>query len=174
MPYILAQAKDSASRGFPMLRALFFEFPADPGSWNVEDEYMFGSDLLVAPLMDEGSKGRGVYLPPGQWIDYQTGQAYRGGGWHDIEAGQIPVILLVKDNSVIPHVKVAQSTDAIDWANVELRVFSTGGAAVEGLFTLPERGVERLRLEAKQGAYSLNSDPLRGRVRWQINRFPAR
>ncbi|HEV3471179.1 MAG TPA: TIM-barrel domain-containing protein [Pyrinomonadaceae bacterium] len=173
MPYILAQAKDSSARGFPVLRTLFFEFPGDPTSWAIEDEYMFGSDLLVAPLMDEGSEGRAVYLPPGAWIDYQTGKAYRGAQWHDIEAGQIPVVLLVRDHAVIPHVRVAQSTDEIDWANVELRVFSTDDAAAEGLFTLPRGGVETLRLEAGRGTYALRADPLRGRVRWQIKRFPA-
>ena len=53
MPYIYAQAKDSSARGFPMLRPLFFEYPNDPGSWTIDDEYMFGSDLLVAPMFDE-------------------------------------------------------------------------------------------------------------------------
>ena len=175
MPYILAQAKDSSAKGFPMLRALFFEFPADPNAWNVEDEYMFGSDLLVAPLMDEGATGRSVYLPPGTWIDYQTGKAYLGAQWHNIEAGQIPVVLLVRDHSVIPHVKVAQSTDEIDWANVELRVFSNDYATAEGRFTLPKSGgVETLRLDAVSGGYALRNDPLRGRVKWQINHFRPR
>ena len=66
MPYIYAQAKDSSARGLPMLRALFVEFPEDAGSWSVEDEYLFGSDILVAPLLETGTKGRDVYLPPGQ------------------------------------------------------------------------------------------------------------
>src|ERR687889_998531 len=73
MPYIIAQAKDSSARGYPMLRALFFEYPNDPASWTIDDEYMFGSDLLVAPLMESASARR-VYLPPGDWIDYQAGK----------------------------------------------------------------------------------------------------
>jgi alpha-D-xyloside xylohydrolase len=174
MPYILAQAKDSSAKGFPLLRALFFEFPEDPDAWNIEDEYMFGSSLLVAPLMDEGASARAVYLPPGRWIDYQTGLAYGGAAWHRIEAGAIPVVLLVRDHSVIPHVRVAQSTDQIDWTNVELRVFSTDAAAAAGLFTLPKGEVETLRLEASRGGYALGSDPLRGRVKWQITRPPPR
>jgi alpha-D-xyloside xylohydrolase len=175
MPYILAQARDSSARGFPMLRALFFEFPEDPNSWNVEDEYLFGSDLLVAPLMEEGAAGRKVYLPPGRWIDYQTGKTYPGAQWHEIEAGAVPVVLLVKDRSVIPHVEAAQSTDRIDWANVELRVFSADAEAAEGLFALPQGGLQALRLEpAPGGGYALKSDPLRGKVKWRIGRFPAR
>src|ERR1019366_2819587 len=89
MPYVYAQAVDSAKKGFPMLRTLFFEFPEDPTSWLIEDEYMFGADILVAPLMEEVME-RNVYLPPGTWIDYQSKAAYRGAQWHKIKAGVIP------------------------------------------------------------------------------------
>ena len=51
MPYVYAQALDSSKRGFPMLRALFFEYPEDLTCWLIEDEYLFGSDILVAPLL---------------------------------------------------------------------------------------------------------------------------
>ena len=171
MPYILAQSKDSSAKGHPVLRALFFEYPQDPTAWTVDDEYMFGSDLLVAPLM-ESANVRRVYLPPGDWIDYQTGKAYAGGRWHQIEAGEIPVVLLVRNHAAIPHVKVAQSTGDIDWKNVELRVFSTDNSVTaSGLFALPDGGVQTLKLKAPAGTYALQSDPLRGQVRWDITRF---
>ncbi|MDD7724805.1 MAG: glycoside hydrolase family 31 protein, partial [Bacteroidales bacterium] len=64
MPYVYAQAKDCSNRGLPMVRALFIEFPDDPGAWNVEDEYMFGSQILVAPLLESGTE-RTCYLPKG-------------------------------------------------------------------------------------------------------------
>ena len=75
MPYVYAQAKDCSDHGLPMVRALFVEYPEDPGSWNVDDEYLFGSSILVAPLMETGATARNVYLPPGTWIDYQTGKS---------------------------------------------------------------------------------------------------
>ena len=99
MPYVYAQAKDCSEHGLPMVRALFVEFPDDPGSWQVDDEYLYGSQILVAPLMHENETGRDVYLPPGTWIDYQTGKAYAG-GWQKIEAGKIPEIILVRDGTV--------------------------------------------------------------------------
>jgi alpha-D-xyloside xylohydrolase len=173
MPYILAQAKDSSARGWPMLRALFFEYPNDPTSWTVDDEYMFGSDLLVAPLL-ESANARRVYLPPGDWIDYQTGKAYAGERWQQIEAGQIPVVLLVRNHAVVPHVKVAQSTDDIDWKNVELRVFGTDNAAASGRFALPNGNVQTLSLTGSAAGYVLQNDPLRGQVKWQVTRFPSR
>ena len=108
MPYIYAQAKDCSERGLPMMRALFIEFPNDPGAWLVDDEYLFGTDLLVAPLFENLTK-RDVYLPTGKWIDYQTGKVYSE-GWHNIEAGKIPIVVMVRDGSVIPHIGLAQST----------------------------------------------------------------
>ena len=88
MPYVYAQAKECTEKGLPMLRALFVEFPDDPGAWKVDDEYLFGSQILVAPLLESGITGRTVYLPEGKWIDYQTEKVYEG-GWHRIEAGSL-------------------------------------------------------------------------------------
>ncbi len=167
MPYIYAQAKDSSARGFPMVRPLFFEFPNDPGSWAIDDQYMFGSDLLVAPLFANVDR-RKVYLPPGTWIDYQSGRVYEGAAWREIPAGQIPIVLLVKNNSVLPHIKVAQSTKDMDWNNVELRVFSTDNGPVTGLFTTPDSGVQTLSLVSRGRTYALSQDPQGGKVKWDI------
>jgi alpha-D-xyloside xylohydrolase len=169
MPYIYAEAKEASKKGYPMLRALFFEYPNDPTSWMIDDQYMFGSKLLVAPLMEPGDT-RKVYLPPGTWIDYQTNKTYEGAKWHNITAGQIPVILLVKDLTVLPHLKVAQSTADMDWANVELRVFSSDTAPVSGLFTSPQTDVVNLELNGSASGYKLKSDPLGGKTKWQITR----
>ena len=167
MPYIYAHAKDSSARGFPMVRPLFFEFPNDPGSWTIDDQYMFGSDLLVAPLFASVDR-RKVYLPPGTWIDYQSGRVYEGAAWREIPAGQIPIVLLVKNHSVLPHLKVAQSTKEMDWNNVELRVFSTDNAAVTGLFTRPDSGLQTLSLLSRGRTFALGEDPQAGKVKWDI------
>ncbi len=135
MPYVYAQAKDCSNRGLPMLRALFVEYPHDAGAWLVEDEYMFGSQILVAPLMESGTS-RTCYLPEGKWIDYQTGKVYEGGYRH-ITAGEIPCVILVRDGSLIPHVPVAQSTDKIDWSKMELKAYKADAAVCEGLVFKP-------------------------------------
>ena len=170
MPYIIAQAKESSAHGYPMLRTLFFEYPNDPTSWLIEDEYMFGSDLLVAPLIEDGDT-RKVYLPPGSWIDYQSGKVYAGGLWHQITAGQVPVIALVKDHTVVPHIAIAQSTSQMDWKNIELRVFSTDRSAAAGLFALPDGDPQRLNLTGSPTGYTLASDPWSNQVKWKITRF---
>ena len=136
MPYVYAQAKECTEKGLPMLRALFVEFPDDPGAWRVDDEYLFGSQILVAPLLESGITGRTVYLPEGKWIDYQTEKVYEG-GWHRIEAGSLPIIMLVRDGSVLPHLKLAQSTSEMDWSKMSLKVYSADKKQAEGLICLP-------------------------------------
>ena len=136
MPYVYAQAKECTEKGLPMLRALFVEFPDDPGAWRVDDEYLFGSQILVAPLLESGITGRSVYLPEEKWIDYQTEKVYEG-GWHKIEAGSLPIIMLVRDGSVLPHLKLAQSTSEMDWNKMSLKVYSADKKQAEGLICLP-------------------------------------
>ena len=135
MPYVYAQAKDCSERGLPMVRALLVEFPHDKGAWLVEDEYMFGSQILVAPLMESGNI-RDVYLPKGKWIDYQTGKVYEG-GYQTIEAGKIPAIILVRDGSLIPHAPLAQRTDQINWNKIELKAYKADASKCTGLLFKP-------------------------------------
>ncbi|HZT22091.1 MAG TPA: TIM-barrel domain-containing protein [Verrucomicrobiae bacterium] len=169
MPYVYAQARDCSEDGLPMVRALFVEYPDDPGSWLVDDEYLFGSQMLVAPLMHEHATGRAVYLPPGTWIDYQTGKAYPG-GWQNIEAGPIPALILVRDGSVIPHIALAQCTAQMDWSKIELRVFARHATTAQGLIFLPgETQTRELTLTQSGGGFKLNTDPLAGKVTWKIS-----
>lgn len=119
MPYVFAQAKQCTQTGLPMVRALFVEFPNDPGAWSVDDAYLFGSDIYVAPMM-ENTDSRDVYLPgENNWIDYQTGKSYPH-GWNTIKQGEIPCVILVREGAVIPHIALAQSTAEMDWSKIDL------------------------------------------------------
>jgi alpha-D-xyloside xylohydrolase len=168
MPYIYAQATLASREGHPMVRALFFEYPEDLTSWLIEDQYLFGTDLLVAPLMEEASD-REVYLPPGFWIDYQGGRVYEGARWHTMRAGRLPVVMLVRNGTAIPHADLAQSTGEIDWHSLELKVFCAGAEAAEGLVCLPEDGeLHPLRLKRANAGFALEGDALQGRVAWSV------
>lgn len=164
MPYIYAQAKESSEKGLPMLRALFVEFPNDPGSWLVDNEYLFGSDLLVAPLFEEITE-RDVYLPAGTWIDYQTKKVYQG-GWHKIKAGDIPIIVLVKNGAVIPHIKLAQSTQDMDWSKLTLKVFATENtSSATGKVYLPDTDTaQTITTNKKNGSFEVSQNPLNGKT----------
>ncbi len=186
MPYIYAQAAASARRGHPLLRPLFFEFPTDPTSWLIEDEYMFGSDFLVAPLFDD-AEGRLVYMPPGGWIDYQTGRFYRGGTWYAIEAGEIPVVVLVKDGAAVPRIELAQHTGEIDWRHIELCAFCAEAQQATGLVALPpevsaalglalpgaEVEVHEVALRREEEGLRFESDPLGGAIEWKVTTEPV-
>ena len=168
MPYIYAQAKDCSERGLPMLRALFVEYPDDPGAWLVEDEYLFGSDLLVAPLFEAKATERQVYLPGGKWTDYQTGKVYPA-GWHRIKVGPIPAVILVRDGVVIPHIALAQSTKDLDWSKIELAVFAPEATTATGLVCLPDnQKLYAIMLEKAGATFALKNDPLAGKVTWRV------
>ena len=140
MPYVYSQAKKCTEEGLPMMRALLIEYPNDPGAWLVDDAYLFGDNIMVAPLLETG-KSRDVYLPgEDKWIDYQTGEVYSP-GWNHIECGELPVVMLVKDGSAIPHVPVAQCTDQIDWNKVIWKKYIVDKEEAEGLLFVPMRGM---------------------------------
>ena len=171
MPYVYAQAKYCTEHGLPMVRALFIEYPNDPGSWLVEDEYLFGSDILVAPLMHAQTTARDVYLPAGQWIDYQMGKVYTG-GWHHIEAGKIPAVILVRDGTVIPHIKLTQSAMQMDWSKLDLVVYATDTQKAQGLICLPsDNKLHRISVTRKDNTFVLENDPLAGKVVWKIQSY---
>lgn len=114
MPYTVKEAEECAANGWPMFRALQVEFPEDSGVWQIEDEYMFGKDFLVAPLLTQTRK-RSVYLPAGQeWVNYQSGKTYAP-GWHTLTPeGELDCIIMVRKGAEIPTVKPALSTSRID------------------------------------------------------------
>ncbi len=118
MPYVYEEAKKCVATGLPMQRALLLDYPDDPGAWMIEDEYLFGESILVAPMLEDGNS-RNVYLPgKGSWVDYQTGKTYSA-GWHHITCGKLPIIMLVKKGATIKTAPVAQSTQWIDWNKVQ-------------------------------------------------------
>ena len=139
MPYVYAQAKESSENGWPMMRALLFEYPDDPGAWMVEDEYLFGNNLLVAPMLEDGTS-RDVYLPgKDKWIDYQTGKVYNP-GWNHVECGELSIVIMVKDGSAIPHIPVAQCTDQLIWDKITWKQYKADKKTTNGLLCLPSDG----------------------------------
>ncbi len=79
--------RQAHEKGDPVIRALFYEFPEDPACWDVTDAYLFGPDILVAPVCHEKARSRQVYLPAGAaWVHAGNGQTYQGGQSYEIEA----------------------------------------------------------------------------------------
>lgn len=170
MPYVYAQSKAASEKGLPMVRALFVEYPNDPGAWTIDNEYLFGSDILVAPIFEEGITERAVYLPQGQWIDYQSGKSYSG-GWHNIGMGEIEAVILVRAGAVIPQMEVAQSTKDLDWRKIKLVVFGNGSSA-EGQICLPaDNELHSLKLNKKGKRWSVDKTGLPADVNFEVSSF---
>jgi len=156
MPYVYTQSKLASLAGLPMTRALFVEYPEDRGAWEVENEYLLGSDILVAPLFEEGDTSRSVYLPGGKWIDMQTRKHYTQ-GWHDITAGPVQAIILVRDGTILPQIKVAQHTGEMEWTNIDLVIYTSGPEAKGKLFAPGDEMVTELKVSRKGKNYIMDT-----------------
>ncbi|MBR6762880.1 MAG: glycoside hydrolase family 31 protein [Clostridia bacterium] len=80
-PYITTLMEAAHEKGTPVMRPMFYDFPTDKACWGELTQYMFGPDLLVAPVMEAGAEERQVYLPEGVWYDAWTGEEIVGGKW---------------------------------------------------------------------------------------------
>jgi alpha-D-xyloside xylohydrolase len=97
-PYVMEHMRIAHETGLPPMRPLFVDFPADRTSWEVEDQFLLGDDLLVAPVIEEGARQREVYLPAGaSWRDAWTGAAREGGRWVTAPAPLDTIPVYVRD-----------------------------------------------------------------------------
>ncbi|MGN1369971.1 MAG: TIM-barrel domain-containing protein [Aristaeellaceae bacterium] len=97
-PYLRQVMREAHESGAPVMRPLFYDFPADKAAWQVEDSYMLGPDLLVSPVMEPGVTERQVYLPKGAvWKDAYTGQTYPGGQTVTVPAPMDVIPVMIRD-----------------------------------------------------------------------------
>ena len=95
-PYTRQIMQDTHEKGSPVMRPLFYDFPADARSWEEEMSYMYGPDVLVAPIYEKDARSREVYLPAGtDWKNYWTGEVVAGGSTITVDApiDQIPLFI---------------------------------------------------------------------------------
>ena len=100
-PYILTEATHCSHHGEPLMRPLFLDWPDDPISWKVTDEYCFGRSLLIAPVMQPNSETRRLYLPSGEWEDFWDHHKVSGNQWviRDTPLDIIPVYRRLDQNT---------------------------------------------------------------------------
>ena len=115
LPYIIEQAEACTKTGWPMIRALLMQHPYDRQVWHIDDEYYFGSEFLVAPVMNS-ENCRDIYLPEGLWVNFFTGERMDGGRWYyDVEVSLDQMPVFVRPGA---HIKIypddVESTDDMD------------------------------------------------------------
>ncbi len=95
VPYLYRYAELAHRRGVPIVRPLFLNYPAETATYGVDDQYLLGDDLLVAPVLEPDQERRRVYLPTGWWREYWTGVRYGGPAWVTVPAPlrHIPLFL---------------------------------------------------------------------------------
>ncbi len=102
LPYIWQEAKNCSTTNRPMMAHLIYDFPEDAAVRGIEDAYMFGRDLLAAPVIQEGAKGRNVYLPAGIWYDFWSGERFEGKKTVFVECPMDRIPVFVRDGAAIP------------------------------------------------------------------------
>jgi alpha-glucosidase len=102
LPYIYSAFVAASETGAPVQRPLVFDFQNDRQAWENDDEYLFGEALLVAPVMAAGCTARHVYLPPGTWVDFYTGERHMGGAVITASAPAERIPLFARGGYVIP------------------------------------------------------------------------
>lgn len=109
-PYIYSLAHEASRNGLPAVRHLVLHYPDDARSWSVEDQFLLGDRLLVAPVVSRGARGRAVYFPPGEWVDYWTGERFAGPLERRVAAPPGTLPLFVRSGTVVPTLDLAVDT----------------------------------------------------------------
>jgi len=128
LPYLWATARDCVERALPVSRALVLEYPEDPTTWSLGDQWLFGDSLLVAPILDESGHRR-VYLPEGPWTDWWSGERSEGPCWVDVQADLETLPLWLREGAVVPMGPVMDHVDQHPLDELTLRIapFRTDG-----------------------------------------------
>jgi len=110
MPYLYSAVRETSKTGLPILRAMWLHHPDDPAAVARGDQYFWGRDMLVAPVVEKGATSRRVYLPRGTWFDFWTEQRVQGGSEIDRAVDLATMPLYVRAGAVIPMGPVKQYT----------------------------------------------------------------
>jgi hypothetical protein len=110
LPYLYSAVRECAMTGLPVMRALWLHYPDDPAAVARGDEYLWGRDLLVAPVVEQGATSRQLYLPRGAWFDFWTGERHEGGREITRTVDLETTPLYVRAGSILPLGPVKQYT----------------------------------------------------------------
>ncbi len=108
MPYTYTITREAYDTGLPLMRALWLHYPADSEAVKLGDEYLWGRDLLVAPVVEKAAKSRRLYLPVGDWYDWWTGEKLPGERWIERPVNLETMPIYVRAGAIVPFDPVRQ------------------------------------------------------------------
>ncbi|MBI3240739.1 MAG: DUF5110 domain-containing protein [Chloroflexi bacterium] len=181
LPYLYNLFYEASQTGAPIMRPLAWHYPKDPVTFNLNDQFMLGPNLLIAPILAPSLTARAVYLPKGRWYRWSAGQfgklPYIDGPTHLIaEAPLDELPLFVRAGAIIPTWPPAQHTDAIDRDDVTLHIWPGEGALDfyedDGATRGGDYRLTRFKVTAGSDGVAVHWGKPRGR--WQHNRAALR
>lgn len=110
LPYNYTLMREACDTGVPPMRALWLHYPNDPQAMKISDEYLWGRDLLIAPVVEKGATSRHLYLPASKWFDWWTGKEFSGPAWIDQPVDLATMPIYVRAGAIIPLDPVRQYT----------------------------------------------------------------
>ncbi|MHB1107970.1 MAG: glycoside hydrolase family 31 protein, partial [Lutibacter sp.] len=123
-PYIYTYARQAYDTGLPIMRAMVLEYPNDKETPFLDHQFMFGEELLVAPVVKKGNTNKRVYLPKGNWIDYNNpNQVYIGKQYIDYNAPLDVTPIFIKEGAILPMMPVMPYIGAMKNTPMILEVF---------------------------------------------------
>ena len=130
LPYLYNAFRETAETGIPVMRALLLDYPDDATAVEQNQEFLFGDDLLVAPVLKDGETAWDVYLPRGDWYDYWTDRQSTGPKHVTVSAplGRVPIF--VRGGAIVPTQQVVQYTDQAPIDPLTFEIYPEGAPAV--------------------------------------------
>jgi alpha-glucosidase/alpha-D-xyloside xylohydrolase len=163
LPYNYTLAREACDTGLPLMRALWLHYPKDPEAVRLGTEYLWGRDILVAPVVEKGATMRRVYLPAGTWFDWWTGEKFEGGKWIEREVDLATMPLFVRAGAIVPLDPIRQFTSQPVTEPTTLRIHP----GADGAFTLYDDDGQSI-------SYRDDSDPKTTWVRFRWNDLERR
>lgn len=130
LPYLYDMMWESENTGLPVMRALMLHYQQDEKTYEINDEFMFGENILVAPVLEQGQKARTVYLPQGSWIDYWTKEVIEGERYITKETPLDVCPIFIKAGSIIPNYEPQSYIGEVENKNLILDVYLGKGKYV--------------------------------------------
>ncbi len=193
LPHIYNAMHEASGTGVPALRPLMLEYPEDPRTLQIQDQFLFGADLLVAPVLHQEAAQRSVYLPQGDWYDFWTGRRLSGDTTHRVAVSLESLPIFVRAGAFVFRQPVVQHTgempgqplivDVYPAASSEARLYEDDGESRDYLkgVSLTRRFVQKraggavsIAVGAAEGAWRPSARELRLRVAWPGPAAPRR
>lgn len=127
IPYIYDLIKNEEKDGLPVIRPLFIHYENDSNTYNLNDQYLAGENIMVAPVVGQGEQNRKVYLPEGTWIDYWTGEEYNGKQFIIKSAPADVLPMFIKQGSIIPNYENQEHLDSNQINYLKLDIYPGNG-----------------------------------------------